>query len=527
MEIVSGAGDGVFWVGLVAVMLDDHVGAAGFAAAVLARLAPRALLSAVTTAWAERHPIRRVLVGLDLARAICMGVLGVLAATDVSSWVMLAPVAVAYTLAAPYRPLVTGALPVISSEADLSAVNARVSTVRQLMTFIGPLIGTFVVGVGDPTACFVFNAVTFVLAAVLLGGIRELDTSVTGPDDASPSRRGWRAALDTPGVRVVIVLVGAMYVVRGAELVLFALLSEQLDLGEGGIGVLTGAVGLGALVAMPLASRWADAISPARLLAAASIATVGPLGVLAFSTSSVVVCVALVVLGGSIVLFEVVSVVTLQRVSPPGAVARVFGLVASSSNAGKLIGALAAPVLVVSLSLDAAFVVVAFVVAGTSVGCASGLAALSERATARRTALRPTVDALASLGLFDGASRAALERLASMITEHEVAAGEVVIRQGDPTDDLYVIRRGIFDASVNGVAVNTIGEGGWFGEIGLLQHVPHTATVVARNDGLVWRIPGDAFLASLTDVASMPAALLTEMSERLRRTAAVTERDAS
>jgi predicted MFS family arabinose efflux permease len=526
MEVVSGAGDGVFWVGLVAVMLDDHIGAAGFAAAVLARLAPRALLSAATTALVERLPVRRTLVGLDLARAICMIVLGVLAVGEVSPWVMLAPVAIAYTFAAPYRPLVTGALPAIVPERDLSTVNARVSTVRQLMTFIGPLVGTLVVGVGDPTACFAFNAVSFVIAGLLLVGLRDLDRSVLGPDHAPSDRQGWRTALDTPGVRGLIVLVGAMYLVRGAELVLFALLSEQLDIGAGGIGVLSGAVGLGALVAMPLSSRWADAMSPLRLLGAASVATVVPLVVMAFSSSIVVVCVALVVLGGSIVVFEVVSVVTLQRLAPTGALARVFGLVATSSNAGKLIGALAAPVLVVSISLEGAFIAVAVVVAATSIGCAPAVSALSERAAARRTTLRPTVDALASLGLFDGASRASLERLAGLVTEEAVAAGEVVIREGADADDLFVVRDGVFDAFIRGQVANTVTSGSWFGEIGLLQRVPRTATVVARTDGTVWRIPGEEFLAALTDVASMPAALLTEMSERLRRTAAITDRPA-
>ena len=48
MEVVSGIGDGVFWVGLAAVLLHRDAGAEGFTIAALARLASmRAELGAV------------------------------------------------------------------------------------------------------------------------------------------------------------------------------------------------------------------------------------------------------------------------------------------------------------------------------------------------------------------------------------------------------------------------------------------------------------------------------------------------
>lgn len=519
MEIVSGAGDGVFWVGLIAVLLEAGVGAGGFAVAVVVRLAPRALLSAAATSWAERHPTRVVLVMLDIARSIAMIAAAVLSALGATPWAVLVPVAIAYSLAAPYRPLVTGALPAVAAERDLSALNARVSTVRQLMTFLGPLAGAVVVGAGSPTVCFVVNALSFAAAAALMRGVRELDDGPVAHRRAEVGAAGWGLAAAEPGVRVIVVLVGAMYVVRGAELVLFALLSERLDLGDGGIGVLTGAVGLGALAVMPVAARLADRLAPDRALTVSTLMTVAPMLVMAVGSSVVTVCLALVLLGASVVAFEVVSVLTLQRIAPRGAVARVFGLVAASSNAGKLVGALAAPLLVVVTSLEVAFVIVAGVVVVAGAGCAPGVRALSDRAAARRRVLRPTVEVLAGLALFDGASRASLERLATTLTEQDVGVGRALIREGEPADALYIVRRGRFEAFVGDRRVNTIDTDGWFGEIGLLQRVPRTATVVAATDGVVWRIPGPDFLDALTDVASMPAALLAEMSERLRRTA--------
>ena len=47
----------------------------------------------------------------------------------------------------------------------------------------------------------------------------------------------------------------------------------------------------------------------------------------------------------------------------------------------------------------------------------------------------------------------------------------------------------------------------YFGEIGLLEHVPRTATVSATQPSTVYRIAGDAFLDALTATPLTPAAL--------------------
>ena len=69
MEVVSGIGDGVFWVGLIALLLDLGVGVEGFAVAALVRLGPRAILSATAGVLADRVDRRRLLVALDIGRA--------------------------------------------------------------------------------------------------------------------------------------------------------------------------------------------------------------------------------------------------------------------------------------------------------------------------------------------------------------------------------------------------------------------------------------------------------------------------
>jgi CRP-like cAMP-binding protein len=83
--------------------------------------------------------------------------------------------------------------------------------------------------------------------------------------------------------------------------------------------------------------------------------------------------------------------------------------------------------------------------------------------------------------------------LASAMRPERAAAGEEVVRQGDPGTALYVIRSGEVEVLVEreGTAdgeerppkrVAVLGRGEYFGEIALIESVPRTATVRALSD---------------------------------------------
>ena len=309
-----------------------------------------------------------------------------------------------------------------------------------------------------------------------------------------------------------------MYGIRGSELVLYALVAEErLGLGSAGIGVLAGAVGFGALAAMPLAPRLADSPRTDLMLGASLVFTAVPFALLGVVRSPIVACLALAVVGACVVAFEVVSVVLLLRLADHSSLGLVFGLIGSISNGGKLLGAVLAPVLVAWVGVPGALIACAAgagVAAVVSVGPLQRLRRVSAVEQAR---VRPVAAALGGLPLFEGASSAALQRLASVVQEVPCAAGDVVIRQGAIADDLFVVRDGEFVATVDGRLVNELHRDDWFGEIGLLQRRPRTATVTARTAGTLWRLPGQAFLDALDDVAATPASLLDEMNRRLQR----------
>ena len=73
------------------------------------------------------------------------------------------------------------------------------------------------------------------------------------------------------------------------------------------------------------------------------------------------------------------------------------------------------------------------------------------------------------------------------IVEKRYKAGDVVFRQGDRPDRLYVIGKGEVDViretpGKQDVVLTRLGEGQFFGEIGILSDTPRTATIRAVTD---------------------------------------------
>ncbi|XP_031561310.1 cAMP-dependent protein kinase type I-alpha regulatory subunit-like [Actinia tenebrosa] len=66
--------------------------------------------------------------------------------------------------------------------------------------------------------------------------------------------------------------------------------------------------------------------------------------------------------------------------------------------------------------------------------------------------------------------------------------GEIIIQQGDEGDNFYIIDSGEVEVLVNNAVVNTISEGGSFGELALIYGTPRAATIKAKTDVKLWAI---------------------------------------
>ena len=104
-----------------------------------------------------------------------------------------------------------------------------------------------------------------------------------------------------------------------------------------------------------------------------------------------------------------------------------------------------------------------------------------------------------------------------------VAAGSMLIREGEPTDALYIVLEGALAVSLEaGKEVAQLGSGEVVGEMSFVDSRKPSATVKAAIDSLVWVIPRSQLATKLSqdrDFAShFYHAIAVFLSDRLRDT---------
>jgi CRP-like cAMP-binding protein/Zn-dependent protease len=108
----------------------------------------------------------------------------------------------------------------------------------------------------------------------------------------------------------------------------------------------------------------------------------------------------------------------------------------------------------------------------------------------------PTLQQLADLRDQPCFAHLSTDQLVELLDRGEwltVAPGQAVIEQEDEGDSFYAVSSGKFDVVTDGELKQTIGPGGYFGEIALLLDVPRTASVVARTPSKVFRLDREGF----------------------------------
>lgn len=541
---VSGIGDWLYATAFTVWLYQRTGSAAWLGAAVTVRMLAYVLLGPIGGALASRYRRRALMVGLDVSRAAVMVVLAVLMAADGPPLAGTVVVVVASLLTVPYRPALAAATPQVVPESALAAANGAEAVVGQITVFAGPALAGLILAVSSAAVAIVVNAVTFVVAAVLvtmcgdLGGGRAADGAAEDGAGAGAARQrpgvlagvaaGWRTLVTVPGLFVLNALVVVSLVSFGAEGVLHVLVAvHQLDRGAEFVGVLLAALGIGGLVIAPIAGRIAASTRPGPWLVACAISQGLPLMLLGVVTSPALAVAALAVEGMGVLVFEVLAITLLQRLAG-GRIAEVFGIQDSMSAAGQLVGAVGAPVLVATGGLTLACMVSGGVLVAFGVLAAPALMRCGRLAEGEAERIAPVAAELEALGLFEGADRATVEAVAAAAVPMAVATGAVVITEGDAADDLYVIRSGTFSAATAAhgtLRLMTAGE--WFGEIGLLEQMPRTASVIAQAPGELWRIPGNVFLAAVGGLGAMPDPLRRGVTARLTLSSALPARAAA
>jgi CRP-like cAMP-binding protein len=326
---------------------------------------------------------------------------------------------------------------------------------------------------------------------------------------------------DATVVVIAIGLVAVSFAVGATGVVFVDLSSQRLGTGAHGYGFLAAAVGVGGFLASLAGDRLARGRRIATTVAVALAASGGAMVALAAVHTAPLAWALAAAFGAGYVLLEVLAVTLMQRCLDPAVLGQASGTLDAATFGAVLLGAaLMAPV------IDFAGLTTAIGVAGAPVLAAALVTAafgrrLGTRSDAGLDALEPRLRLLGTVGAFVGASRTALERLATAARDDSVAAGTVVVRQGEPARGFYVVVDGVYDVtSANGHVdeprhVARLHAGDCFGEIGLLEGWPRTATVRAATDGRLLAIPGADFLQVVTASPRLAGAMREVAALRL------------
>ena len=524
---VSGIGSWAYNVGLVVYIYDKTHSAGWVAAASLGRFIPALIASPYGGVIAERFERRRVLVMSDAAATLFMALLAVVALVDGPVLLILILAMLTTLTTVVDQPANSALVPQVVGESDLAAANGLNSAIENLSVLAGPALGALLLLVGDPALLFIINALTFGFSTFLVLRMRTTSTAsdVTEGGSAGFFQQlavGFRAIGSSKTAAILVAFSVLASFVYGTDTVLFALLGERTGIGADGYGYLLAGLGAGGLLAAGLVNRLAAVPRLGVVITVGMAVYCVPTALLAFTDSAQVAIGVQVIRGAGTLVVDVLAITALQRALAPELISRVFGVFWSLVIGAIALGAAVMPPLLALTSLDTTLLVVGLGVPLAVLATGPWLLAMDRDAVARLAELAPRIKVLEVLGIFAGASRPILERLAANATEVDVATGGVIVREGQPADALYVLTGGEVAVSARGEAgsarrIRTLNAPGYFGEIGLLRQIPRTATVKALEPVTLLRIEGDDFLESLNGTTAAPA-FLESARARLART---------
>jgi len=100
------------------------------------------------------------------------------------------------------------------------------------------------------------------------------------------------------------------------------------------------------------------------------------------------------------------------------------------------------------------------------------------------------------------------------------SAGEIVFREGDHADDMYIIQSGKVKITKKAgkieKSLSILSDGEFFGEMAVVNHKPRSATAVVITPSLILVVHSRAFEAMITGNIQFTVKLVHKLCERLR-----------
>jgi len=126
------------------------------------------------------------------------------------------------------------------------------------------------------------------------------------------------------------------------------------------------------------------------------------------------------------------------------------------------------------------------------------------------------VELLGKVPLFSACSGRDLRRIAALADEIDVPEGKVLIRQGEPGSECFVIADGRAKATMRGSGSASLGPGDVVGEMSLLDQKPRSATVTASTDMHLLVLDSRSFSSLIDEVPLVARRIMAVLAGRIR-----------
>jgi MFS family permease len=323
------------------------------------------LFGLIVGAWVDRLRRRPVMIWADLGRAVLLVTIPIAA---VGGWLTLAQLLlVSFTVAilSTFFDAADNAyLPSIVRRDELVRANSALAASGSAAEFTAFGISGFLVQLLTAPIAILFDAISFVVSAVLLGSIRRPEPPPPPKADREPVlleiREGVAIIARDPIIRAFTLASMAMatlWGVFGAIWILFAI--EELGLGAAAIGIIAGFGGLSSLVGATVAERVTRrmGVGPAAI-ASMLVATAGfvliPLAPASMPVLAFGFLVGQQLFGdGAVTIYDIAEVSVRQARVRDRALGRVAATVQVGSVGAQLVAALGAGLLAEVIGLRA------------------------------------------------------------------------------------------------------------------------------------------------------------------------------
>ncbi len=484
-----------FTVGLGIVAYRDG-GAAAVGLVGLLRMAPSAILAPLLSPLADRGRRERVLILVSTLRGVATGAAALVVGLSGPTEVVYA-LAVLSTIAATlYRPAHSALIPSLCHTGfELAGANVVRGLLDSTATLVGPLLAALLLQLAGVTSVFAVAAAASLWSAVLLLRLHY----EAPPRPAAPTHgllrsasEGVRAVAHNGDLALIMGLAVAQTLIRGALTVLTVVVAiDLLDTGESGVGLLSAAVGAGAVLGSLAASLLVDTRRLGAWFAVGVTLWGVPVSLIGVFPQQLSALALLACVGVGNALIDLGGFTLLGRIAPDEVLARVFGVLESLVALSMGIGAV-----VTSLLIELAGLRPTLVLAGLLCPLCALLSWPRLRRMDRSLDVRDReISLLQEVTMLDALPLPAIEQLARGLEPLEVPAGDAVFEQGDVGDRYFVIEAGEAEVVGDGRVVATLGVGEGFGEIALLRQVRRTATVRATQALRLQVLRSEHFLA--------------------------------